>query len=85
MLGGGSQGSGLASGTPFAAGRARRRRPFWSGLLVPLATVGQVIRALVRARMGWLVPLVLLLLLLAAALAVLSASGPLAPFVYPLL
>jgi hypothetical protein len=65
--------------------RKRGARPFGSWLWVPLTTVGQLIRVLFRSRMGWLLPFVLLLLLVATALAVLSASGPLAPFIYPLL
>ena len=65
--------------------RVQGARPRGSWLWVGLSTTALVVKAFPRVRMGWLVPLVLLLLVLAAALALLGAAGPLAPFIYPLL
>lgn len=44
-----------------------------------------VISSLMRMRLGWLIPLALVLLILSSLLALLASIGPLAPFVYPLL
>jgi hypothetical protein len=43
-----------------------------------------VIKALFQTRVGWTLPLVLVLLLLAVILATLTLVAPIAPFVYPL-
>ena len=44
-----------------------------------------VITTLVGLRLGWLIPLALVLLVLSFVLALLASIGPLAPFVYPLI
>jgi hypothetical protein len=54
-------------------------------LTARLATVRRLFGALQRSGTLWLVPLVLALLLLAALLAAIASTGPLAPFLYPLL
>ncbi|WP_316235397.1 MULTISPECIES: hypothetical protein [unclassified Bradyrhizobium] len=56
-----------------------------SGLRAYLASARMTIAAFHVQRVGWLLPLVISLLLLAFVLAFLSTLGPLAPFVYPLL
>lgn len=43
------------------------------------------LRAFLVVDMGWLVPLIIVLFLIALILAVLGSSGALAPFVYPLI
>ena len=43
-----------------------------------------VIKALFATRVGWMLPLVLVLLILAVILATLTLVAPIAPFVYPL-
>jgi hypothetical protein len=40
---------------------------------------------MLKTKLGWLLPIVLVLLLLTTVMAIVSAAGPLAPFVYPLL
>ncbi len=49
------------------------------------ATLGRIFRELRKSGLLWLFPLVAGLLLLAALLAVIASTGPLAPFLYPLL
>lgn len=49
-----------------------------------LITMGSVLRALIQDNLAVLIPLVLLMLVLAIALAIIGGTGPLAPFVYPL-
>lgn len=55
------------------------------GFLARLGTVGRLLGELRRSGLLWLAPLVLALLLLAALLAAIAGTGPLAPFLYPLL
>ncbi len=59
-------------------------RPFGSFVTVPLSAAKLTLGALIRARMGWLLPLVIALFLTALVLGLISGLGPLAPFVYPL-
>jgi hypothetical protein len=55
---------------------ARARTIFW--------TVGKLLRSIFRFRMGWMFPLVLLLMVLALILLALATTGPFQPFLYPL-
>ena len=66
--------------TPDRSGRPvqGRRRSIWR-LMSDLLFVTR------RDRKWWLLPLVLLVLLLAGLLALAALSGPMAPFIYPLL
>jgi hypothetical protein len=59
-------------------------RPKGAVIGVALSTSILVIKALFEARMGWFLPLVIVLLLMALVLGILSLVSPIAPFVYPL-
>lgn len=48
-------------------------------------SVRAVLSALWTHGLGWLLPMVLALLVLAALLALIAGTGPLAPFIYPIL
>lgn len=48
-------------------------------------SVHAVLRGLVSHGVGWLLPLVIALLMLAALLAAIAGMGPLAPFIYPII
>lgn len=61
-------------------GRERTTRRGWCGRLCR-----DIIFVAKRDRKWWLLPLIILLLGLAALLAFFTLSGPLAPFIYPLL
>ena len=54
-------------------------------LLARIGTVGRLLGELRKSGLFWLIPLVLALLLLAFLLAAIGSTGPLAPFLYPLL
>ena len=59
-------------------------RPRLAWLLASVESSGLVVQAVWRTGTGWLLPVVLALLLIAAVLAVIASTGPLAPFVNPL-
>ncbi len=60
-------------------------RPRGAGLGAAISSTGELLSAIVTHKMGWALPLVLVLLLLAGVLAVLAMVPAIAPFVYPLL
>ena len=60
--------------------RGRRQRKGWIGRLL-----GDALFVVRRDRKWWVVPLLIVLLLLTALFFVAAVSGPLAPFLYPLL
>jgi hypothetical protein len=62
----------------------RRRRPWIAGPVIAMKSVGRVFLALSRERLRRVYPLFIGLVLVAILLALLTAAGPLAPFVYPL-
>jgi hypothetical protein len=66
------------------AGSSRPRRPPMAGPVIAMKSIGRVFLALSRERLGRLYPLFIGLVIVAVLLAVLTAAGPLAPFVYPL-
>ena len=55
------------------------------GFLARIGTVGRLLGELRGSGLFWLIPLVLALLLLAFLLGAIASTGPLAPFLYPLL
>jgi hypothetical protein len=59
---------------------ARARRPWWFRRLL-----GDILFVARRDRKLWMLPLIILLLAMAALLAFAVTLGPLAPFIYPLL
>jgi predicted RND superfamily exporter protein len=59
-------------------------RPRAAWLTTNVSSIASVFKAIIQLKMGWLMPLVVILFLVALTLALLSAAGPLAPFVYPL-
>jgi len=59
---------------------AGSRRPWWLRRLL-----GDILFVARRDRKMWMLPLIVLLLALAALLAFAVTLGPLAPFIYPLL
>ena len=59
-------------------------RPRGAVITIALSSSLLVIKALFQTRVGWTLPLVLVLLLLAVILATLTLVAPIAPFVYPL-
>ena len=64
--------------------RKFKNRPRGSWFFAHLSTASSTLEAFFQMRLGWLVPLVVLLFLITLLLVGLNASGPLAPFVYPL-
>ncbi len=62
-----------------------RRRPRFSALVSMARTSRLLLHELRERDLGWLVPLVGLLLVLGVLLTLLAAAGPIAPFLYPLL
>ena len=58
--------------------RSRPRTGSWRRVLIDVLFVAR------REKKLWLSPLILVVLLLAALLAIATLAGPLAPFVYPL-
>ncbi len=61
------------------------RRPRFAAVSGVARTSRQLILELRERELGWLVPLVFLLLCLGVLLTLLAAAGPIAPFLYPLL
>jgi len=59
-------------------------RPKGAVLSIAFSSAFMVIKALFNTRLGWLLPMVLVLLLLALVLGILSLVSPIAPFIYPL-
>ena len=59
--------------------------PFFRRVMLHLQIAQTTLEAFFQMKLGWLVPLVLILLGISFLLAFISALGPLAPFVYPLL
>jgi Family of unknown function (DUF5989) len=55
-----------------------------ASLWVPLLVIPATFRAFLQVRMGWMLPMVVVLFVLALVLALLASAGALAPFVYPL-
>lgn len=72
--------SALAKDRRAAAGERSANR---SGSLLTL--LRDVLRASRRERKLWLAPLLLFLMLLGGLLALISLTGPLAPFIYPIM
>ena len=62
------------------APRGRRSRKGWIGRLL-----GDALFVVRRDRKWWMVPLLIVLLILTTLFFVAAVSGPLAPFLYPLL
>jgi hypothetical protein len=60
-------------------------RPWGSWFLLHYAAIRDTLEAFFHMRLGWLLPMVILLFLIGFVLAILGSAGPLAPFVYPLL
>ncbi|KAE9624745.1 DUF5989 family protein [Parasedimentitalea maritima] len=50
-----------------------------------LWSVRAVLQGMISHGVGWLLPLVFALLILAALLALIAGTGPLAPFIYPII
>ena len=59
-------------------------RPRGAWFIATFGSVLALLDAIVRLRVGWLLPLILVLFLVGLIFALLNAAGPLAPFVYPL-
>lgn len=64
---------------------SRRRRPRGAGIAIALRSLSRVVSAMFRERVGWLLPLFIGLAVVALLISIISAAGPLAPFIYPLL
>lgn len=63
-----------------------RRHGRWGAAAISIfSVVGETVRALKRRRLLRLAPIVLVLFAIGILLMLLSASSPLAPFIYPLL
>lgn len=60
-------------------------RPKGAGLSGVAGAIGDVWRSMRRHRLGWAAPVVVVLLLVAALLALIALVPGIAPFVYPLL
>jgi hypothetical protein len=60
-------------------------RPRGSWFRITASSAVSALKAFRKTRMGWLLPLMVVLFAFALILAVLGSVGPLAPFVYPLL
>jgi hypothetical protein len=60
-------------------------RPRGSWLRTNARAAVLALKALRQTRLGWLLPLMIILFLFALLSFLLGAAGPLAPFVYPLL
>ena len=60
-------------------------RPRGAGIRAVGGAVSGVLRSLVKHRLGWAIPLALLLLAMAGLLALLSLVPAIAPFIYPVL
>lgn len=63
----------------------RKRLPVSARISSLAWSVAAVLRAIVAHGTGWLLPMVLALLVLAALLAAIAGTGPLAPFIYPII
>ena len=64
--------------------RAAGCRPRGAVFGIALSTTWLIIKAFLNAELGWTLPLVVVLLILALLLSVLTLISPIAPFVYPL-
>lgn len=63
----------------------RKRVSIWRRLLSIIWSVNALLRSAVKQGVGWLLPMILALLVLAGLLAVIAGTGPLAPFIYPII
>jgi|GEM_PF-2500781 len=59
-------------------------RPASAWLTMPARAARQVVQAFYDQGLGWMVPLVMVLLVLAIILSALTLAGPIIPFIYPL-
>ncbi len=59
-------------------------RPRWAGLAAPFRVAASLTQALLRERMGRLLPLAAVLFGIALLLMLLTTMSPIAPFLYPL-
>jgi TRAP-type C4-dicarboxylate transport system permease large subunit len=57
----------------------------WASIAARLGTIASLFAELRRSGLIWLLPLVVALLVLGLVLAAIASTGPLAPFLYPLL
>jgi hypothetical protein len=62
----------------------RRNRPRLALFTTAFMSIASVTAALFRERLGRLLPIFIGLVLIAVLMAAVTASGPLAPFIYPL-
>jgi len=67
-----------------AASPSKRKRPAIAGPVIAVKSVWRVFLALSKERLGRTYPLFIALVVVAVLLALLTAAGPLAPFIYPL-
>lgn len=63
----------------------RKRVSIWRRLLSIIWSVSALLRSAVKQGVGWLLPMILALLVLAGLLAGIAGTGPLAPFIYPII
>jgi hypothetical protein len=68
----------------FASSSSKRRRPWMAGPVIAMKSVWRVFLALSRERLRRTYPLFVGLIIVTILLALATAAGPLAPFVYPL-
>ena len=73
-----------SSDTPRVQTQKSATRPAMAWLTMPLRSARQVVQAFYDQGLGALMPLVLVLLVLAAILSMLTLAGPIIPFIYPL-
>ena len=60
------------------------RRPKFAVITTTVDAVGRTLLALYDQRIGWMLPFVLVLLVVAGIISLLALAGPITPFLYPL-
>jgi len=70
--------------TPDVRSNEPATRPTTAWITMPLRSARLVVQAFYDQGLGALMPLVLVLLVLAAILSMLTLAGPIIPFIYPL-
>lgn len=63
----------------------RKRVSVWRRFLSVVWSANALLRSVVKQGIGWLLPMILALLVLAGLLAGIAGTGPLAPFIYPII
>lgn len=63
----------------------RKRVSVWRRFQSVVWSVNALLRSVVKQGIGWLLPMILALLVLAGLLAGIAGTGPLAPFIYPII